>query len=81
MADCVNVLKKGIAENDGILDEAECNCYSRVPPQKFYDWTGVSASSCGPGSGLSFEAERELCIERNKTNSMSNVQNSTETFS
>ena len=65
VAECVAVLHAALSDI-GELSEAECNCYLKVSSEQFHIWTGVDASSCGPGSGISFEEERATCEHRKK---------------
>lgn len=60
VADCVDVLTEAISNLDG-LSQIECDCYLAISTEEFYDWTGVDASSCSPGSGLSFQEEQSIC--------------------
>ena len=62
LADCASVLQAAMADN-GQLSKTACDCAIKISPEKFYAWTGVQASTCGIGTGLSIEEERTLCVE------------------
>ena len=72
IVNCVDVLQAALKDL-GDINEIECDCYLKVSPQKFYDWTSVHLSSCGPGNGLSFKAERGICNERRKNGKLKNT--------
>ena len=69
LADCVSVLQAAIkhtmanGQYNGQLSKAACDCSIKISPEQFYAWTGVQASTCGIGTGLSIEEERTLCVE------------------
>ena len=78
LADCVSVLQDSMTDN-GQLNKTACDCMIKISPEKFYAWTGVQASTCGIGTGLSIEEERTLCVETLSSSGMQftayNLQN------
>merc|ERR1719354_1469454 len=62
-SDCQGVLMAavyGTSDNTEMSCE-ECACYTEITPEAFFEATGVSADSCGAGSGYSFSDEIEMC--------------------
>merc|ERR1719354_1101885 len=61
--ECQGVLMaamSGASDNTEMSCE-ECACYTEITPEAFFEATGVSADSCGAGSGYSFLDEIEMC--------------------